>query len=378
MPGIYVHIPFCQSRCIYCDFFSTTSLAERDTYIDALCREISLRSRQEPGCEIVRTIYVGGGTPSQLTPQQIGRILDCIYTHFDVDAQAEVTLEANPDDINETFLGGLQPLPVNRLSLGIQTFDDARLRFLHRRHTAAEAIRAVKLCQSHGYRNLSIDLMFGFPDETPNDWQRDLQQALQLHVQHLSAYSLMWEDGTPLTRMLQQGKIREPEEETTLEMFRLLMRRLQENGFEHYEISNFCRPGYQSRHNSSYWHNVPYIGFGAGAHSYDGHTRSWNVASLPIYIKGINEGNRRYESETLTDDQRFNERVMTGLRTAEGISLRTLQADFGETYYRYFMHACRQHLTSGNLQLSPDRQRIHLSADGILISDTIMSDLMRV
>ena len=278
MAGVYVHIPFCKSRCIYCDFFSTTSLPLRERYVDALCREIELRSRGLTTEERhIETIYLGGGTPSQLSTEQLKRVFDTVQACFDVAKTAEITMEANPDDVNATYLQGIKLLPVNRLSFGIQTFNDERLRFIRRRHTAQEAIDVVRNCQAAGFGNISIDLMFGFPGETLEEWQTDIDTALSLQVQHISAYSLMYEEGTALTRMLEAGEIEEIDEELSLQMYCTLVERLKKAGFEHYEISNFALPGRRSRHNSSYWHGIPYFGFGAGAHSYDGDVRRWNA-----------------------------------------------------------------------------------------------------
>lgn len=384
MPGLYLHIPFCQSRCIYCDFYSTTLLPRRDDYVEALCRELSAGDASCP----VETIYVGGGTPSQLTPAHLRRLFHTIYNIYKVTPDAEVTLEANPDDLTDDYVAALAALPVNRLSLGIQTFSDARLRFLRRRHTAAQAAQAVERVQRAGFRNVSADLMFGFPGQTLAEWQADIDRALRLGVQHLSAYSLMYEEGTPLTQMLRRGEVSETDEEVSRQMYALLLRRLAEAGFEHYEISNFALPGFRSRHNSSYWDDTPYQGFGAAAHSYDGRVRAWNTADLVRYINHWNNPDQSAanaadcaaapvrESETLTDDQRYNERILTRLRTREGIDLRALRRDFGDTRLRYLLRNAQPHLAAARLRLSADAQRLTLTTEGILVSNDVMADLM--
>lgn len=318
---------------------------------------------------------MGGGTPSQLSMPQLQQIFSCIAAHTHIEPDAEITLEANPDDLNEAFVGTLTTLPVNRLSIGIQSFDDHLLRFIHRRHTAQQAIEAVERCRDAGFQNISIDLMFGFPEQTQAQWQHDLDTALAIAPQHISAYSLMYEQGTKLTQMLQAGEINEIDEELSLLMYHQLTDTLQTAGYEHYEISNFARPGFRSRHNSSYWHDVPYIGIGAGAHSYDGHRRSWNPSSLPIYIKGIETHSLRPEYEQLAERQHYDECVMTGLRTCEGIDLNQLAERFGTQRRNYCLRMAQPHLKAGKLQLSDD-QHLRLTKQGIFVSNDIMADLM--
>lgn len=373
--GIYLHIPFCKSRCTYCDFYSTTALAQRDRYVAALCRELTQRAATATP---VNTIYIGGGTPSQLAVRQIAHLLRTIHDHYRVAADAEITMELNPDDVSADYAHALSATPVNRVSLGIQTFCDDRLRLLRRRHTAADAVQAVRTLQSAGFANISIDLMFGFPDETETQWHDDVEQALLLRVPHISAYSLMYEEGTRLTRMLRQGQIRETDDETVLRMYRLLTTRLREAGYEHYEISNYCLPGSHSRHNSSYWDGTPYAGFGCAAHSFDGTTRSWNPAHLHTYIISMEQqGHISRESETLTTAQRYNERIMTRLRTARGADLDRLRRDFGQHLYDYCLRMAQPHLRDGRLRITDDR-RLCLTDEGIFVSDSVMSDLMSV
>ena len=368
MAGLYIHIPFCRSRCVYCGFYSTTALGLRQKYVDALCREIITRNDDAP----IRTIYLGGGTPSQLTIPQFHQIFDAIYKYNKVATDAEITIECNPDDVTETFVEGMLTLPVNRISMGGQTFDDARLKFLHRRHTASQMAEAVDRLRKNGYTNISIDLMYGFPDETLDDWHHDITQALSLDVEHLSAYCLTIEEDTPLYQMLQEGKITETDEELERQMYETLIDRLEAVGYEHYEISNFAKPGYRSRHNSSYWDGTPYIGIGAAAHSYDIRTRSWNVSDLHQYINGIERGERLFEEELLDDDTRYNDTITVALRTCEGLNLSTLS----EKHRNYCLRNARRFVNDGLLALDSSSQSLRLTRRGLFVSDMIMSELM--
>jgi len=399
MAGIYIHIPFCRSRCIYCGFYSTTALDLRQRYVDALCREMEIRgTRKEEGGkrndEEIETIYLGGGTPSQLTPSQLRQLFIYINKVYPLTSKKEITIEVNPDDVTVEFAALLQQLPVNRVSMGIQTFDDQRLRYLHRRHTSRQAIEAVSILRAAGINNLSIDLMYGFPGETLSDWQSDIDSALALNVEHISAYCLMIEEGTPLHRMLKQHNGDCPlceqrselqgdcpqcvDEETERQMYYTLIDRLTAAGYEHYEISNFARPGFRSRHNSSYWNGTPYIGLGAAAHSYDIRSRSWNIADINAYIKGIERGERLFKEELLDSDTRYNDAVTVGLRTCEGIDLNALP----KKYRDYCIKNARRYLDDGLLELSVvgnlTSPTLHLTRRGLFVSDMVMSDLMMI
>lgn len=369
MAGIYLHIPFCKSRCIYCGFFSTTSLQRRHDYVDAVVEELHQR-RSFLANQPIDTIYFGGGTPSQLPPDELKRMMDALLYIYNVREGAEVTLEGNPDDLTPDFLRCLRQMGVNRLSMGVQSFDDTRLRFLHRRHTAAQAIQAVRNAQEAGFTNISIDLMFGFPSQTLDQWKQDVQMALSLQVQHLSAYSLMYEEGTLLEQMLASGEIEEVDDEVSLQMYEYLMDALEGAGYEHYELSNFALPGMQSRHNSSYWHGIPYLGVGAGAHSYDGHDRYFHPDSLEHYMSDV----LALETEHLNEHERYDEFVFTALRTSEGLHLLELEQLFGILYKEYCLHNAQQHLKAGLLSLTGDTLR--LTRRGLFISNEVMSDLM--
>ena len=369
--GLYIHSPFCASRCIYCGFYSTTSLSLRERYVEALCREMDLL----PYKPEIGTIYLGGGTPSQLSRPELSRLFTHIYNVYRVDSDAEVTMECNPDDIVE---GMFNALPVNRVSMGAQTFSDDRLRFLHRRHSAAEVDRAVETLRQDGIHNISLDLMFGFPGETLDDWRADIRHALALQPEHLSAYGLMYEEGTPLYRMLEKGEVKEIDEELSLRMYSELIDTLAGAGYEHYEISNFARldgnaiSPWRSKHNASYWHDVPYIGLGAGAHSYYHRTRHWNPDNIIRYMENIEKGLLPYEEELIDDDTHYDDIVTTALRTREGIDLSVLD----EKHRIYLLKNAKNYISRKLLAI--ENNHLRLTREGINISNRIMSDLMDV
>ena len=375
MAGLYVHIPFCSSRCVYCGFYSTTGLELRERYVDAVCKEISFRSENiEVGGERpqIGTVYLGGGTPSQLTISQLQQIFDTIYIYNKVENDAEVTIEMNPDDVNKETAEALRKLPVNRISMGAQTFSDERLRFLRRRHNASQVKEAVETLRQAGFKNISIDLMYGFPNQTLEEWKTDIEKALELDVEHISTYCLMYEEGTALYKLLEQGKVAEIDEELERDMYYTLIERLEAAGYEHYEISNFARKGYRSRHNSSYWRGIPYIGVGAAAHSYDIKTRSWNVADIKKYIEAMEQGKRPYEEEVIDADTRYNDAITVALRTKEGLDLTTLP----DNQRRYCIANAKRHIDANLLRLADNH--LALTKEGLFVSDMVMSDLMIV
>lgn len=373
MAGIYIHIPFCASRCIYCGFFSTTLHKWQEDYVDAIIRELSLRHDYLSG-EPVETIYLGGGTPSQLSPELLQHLLNAIHTLPPGGLEGsltELTIECNPDDITPEFATLLYNMGINRVSMGVQTFSDHRLQFLRRRHTAHQALSAVSILRQAGIKNISIDLMFGFPDETMEDWQRDIEEALSLDVEHISAYSLMYEEGTPLYAMLERGEINEIDEELSRRMYYHLIDRLTHAGYEHYEISNFSKPGFRSRHNSSYWNETHYLGLGAGAHSYDGKSRQWNVCDVKEYIEKISAGIIPAEIELIDEQIRYNDLITTALRTRDGISINNCpNAEF-------LLRNAQQFIDNQLLALTPDNH-LHLTREGLYVSDDIMAELMWV
>lgn len=375
MAGIYLHIPFCKRRCIYCDFFSTTQGGQTDRYIQTLCKELEQRKEYLEG-EDIETIYLGGGTPSQLQEKHFEQIFSTLYIYYPVHPDAEITLEANPDDLNKEYVTMLRHFPFNRLSMGIQTFNDTTLRLLHRRHTAQQTIDAFERCRQAGFANISIDLMYGLPGETLASWKADLEQAIALHPEHISAYHLIYEEGTPLWKLREEHRVSEIDEDLSVSLFSELIHTLKTAGYEHYEISNFCLPGKHSRHNSSYWIGKKYLGCGASAHSYNGISRQWNIASLEKYITGIENHKPDFEKEELDLYTRYNDFIITSLRTMWGMSLTRLKTGFGEKLYDYCIHLATPHLQQHTLQQTGDF--LKLTEQGIFISDGIMSDLLWV
>ena len=373
MAGIYLHIPFCKTRCIYCDFYSTTRSELKTHYVHTLCRELEMRKEYLKG-EPVETIYFGGGTPSQLEEADFKHIFETIRENYGMEHCREITLEANPDDLSQEYLKMLSSLPFNRISMGIQTFDDTTLQLLKRRHSSQTAVEAVRRCREAGFQNISIDLIYGLPGETKERWVNDLRQAIRLDVEHISAYHLTYEEDTPIYNMLKQHQIEEVDEDSSLQFFTLLIEHLQNAGYEHYEISNFCLPGLHSRHNSSYWTEKQYLGCGPSAHSYNGISRQWNVASLDKYIEGISSGNPTFEVEELDLYTRYNDFVITHIRTQWGMPLPKLGKQYGEELYKYCLRMATPHLQQGTLEIKNDT--LKLTRKGVFISDGIMSDML--
>lgn len=375
MAGIYIHVPFCKTRCIYCDFYTRTDISPKYNYVTALCNEVLLRKDYIKG-EGIKTIYFGGGTPSQLAFDDFRRIFDTLFVNFEIQADAEITIEANPDDLTPQYVEILRKLPFNRLSMGIQSFDDEELKFLKRRHSTAKAIDAVGLCKSFGYDNISIDLMYGLPNQTMEIWKGNLNAAIALDIQHISSYHLIYEQGTRLYRLFKSGEVKPVNEDLSVDMFSTMIDELSFAGFEQYEISNFARNGLYSRHNSSYWLGEKYLGLGPAAHSYDGQNRAWNIASISKYIEGINEGKPNIEIEYLDENTRYNDFILTGMRTRWGVNISALNALFGTRLKDYCLKNARKYLEQGFL--TQDGDILKLTREGIFISDGIMSDLMWV
>ncbi|MCF0198794.1 MAG: radical SAM family heme chaperone HemW [Bacteroidaceae bacterium] len=370
MTGVYIHIPFCKSRCVYCDFASSTLGDDwKERYLAALAKEMERRCH-EHGDPRARTIYIGGGTPSQLSPALLIRLFDHLARHFSWPAEAEITLEANPDDVTDDFGAALKDTPVNRVSMGVQSTDDHVLSFLRRRHTAQQAVTAVYRLQDAGYTNLSLDLIYGLPGQSLTLFEQDVRRVLSLDIPHLSAYALQFEEGTVLWQMRQRGEVKEADEELSLQCYHRLINLTAEAGLGHYEISNFARPDFRSRHNSSYWQGLPYLGLGAGAHSYDGHAvRTANCPDVQRYIAG-----EAAEVERLSANERFNERIMLSLRTREGLDLHALERDFGRERRRACERQAAPHVQEGRLRREADRLRLTLQ--GLFVSDAIIVDLM--
>ncbi|MDR1402992.1 MAG: radical SAM family heme chaperone HemW [Tannerellaceae bacterium] len=375
MAGLYIHIPFCARRCLYCDFYSNVEAKYKETFLTALLKEMEMR-RDYLGNEPVETIYMGGGTPSQLAADDLRRIFDKIYSLFSIKGEIEVTLEANPDDMTPDYVKSIRRLPVNRISMGIQSFHDADLAFLQRRHNSKQAIQAVSLCKENGLNNISIDLIYGLPGQTTDAWKKNIDDAIRLEIPHLSAYHLIYEEGTKLYRLKESGKVKPVDEETSLSFFSAVTGRLTEAGYIHYEISNFAYPGNLSIHNSSYWTGKKYLGVGPSAHSYNKESRQWNVSSLTRYIKGITANNPATEIEVLNIYDKYNDYIITGLRTMWGISLSYILTNFGKEIQNYCLRQAAPFINRGMIRYSDDK--LLLSREGLFISDGIMSDLLWV
>ena len=379
MAGLYVHIPFCATRCSYCGFYSTTKLDLQDRYVDSLCREIALRKEylssystdSKAANTIIRTIYIGGGTPSQLSRYSLEKLFHAIDTYLECSPE-EVTMEVNPDDVTNDLAETISALHINRVSMGAQTFDDNRLKFLNRRHKSFQVERAIDILHEHGVGNISIDLMFGFPGQTCDSWKEDVRRAISLDIQHISAYSLMYEEGTRLYRMLKENMIKEIDEEVSLNMYNELINILCGAGYEHYEISNFAKKGYRALHNSSYWHDIPYLGIGAAAHSYNIKSRQWNVSDINKYIESISHDTVPFTFESIDADTHYNDIVTTELRTSEGIDLSRL----ADKYVQYIVKQATRHVADKTVYINDGH--LKLTREGLYISDMIMSDLMKV
>ena len=343
MAGIYIHIPFCKSRCKYCDFFSTTHLEKRAQYVAALLEEWRMRMREVK--EPIHTIYIGGGTPSMLDDNSLQMIVETMRRDSHPNSTAisgawqgnetmlqEITMEANPGDITLERAKAWRRMGINRLSIGVQSMDNELLQLIGRRHTAEQARKAVAAAQAAGFDNISIDLMYALPSQTMEQWQKDVAEALQLGVQHISTYGLIYEEGTVLMTLLDHGVIEAVDEDTEMQMYDYLVEQLAANNFEHYEVSNFALQNRQSRHNSSYWNDTPYIGLGAGAHSYNGQVRQWNISDLDTYIAQAMAHQLQPEKEVLSEEQRHTERVMLGLRTNSGIGIDEIDRSKAQPY----------------------------------------------
>ncbi|HFB62148.1 MAG TPA: radical SAM family heme chaperone HemW [Bacteroidetes bacterium] len=337
MAGIYLHIPFCKQKCHYCNFYSLASVKYRDVFVDALLREMHLRKDYLHG-QSVQTVYFGGGTPSLLTTEEINRILTEITKLFALDAEAEITLEANPDDLTPDYLRHLKShTRVNRLSIGIQSFFDDDLAYLHRVHNGKQAIKAVEQARQAGFQNLTIDLIYGIPTLTEEKWRRNLAWFFELGIPHLSSYALTVEPKTALQVLIDRNKTDRPEEDHSIRHFEILLDQTEKHGFVQYEISNFALPGFYSKHNSAYWLGGHYLGLGPSAHSFNGLSRQWNVANMKKYVESETVEKIVLEKEILTENQRYNEYILTSLRTSWGCDTEHIRNGFGEKYEHHFL-----------------------------------------
>lgn len=372
--GIYVHVPFCRSKCFYCGFYSVASLKLKEAYLDALAREIGIREGYLPGGQ-VETLYLGGGTPSYLEIGDLRRVVGLLEQHYRFIPGAERTIELNPEDLTEDKLKGLLGLNFNRLSIGVQSFSDIHLKQINRTHSAAQAIAGVRLAKDMGFDNISVDLIIGLPGQTELELLHDVDIAGSLPVKHLSVYMLSVDSNTVFEVMMKQGKLRLEPDEVIAERYEMVCQRLKHHGFEHYEISNFARNGLYSKHNTSYWQQKPYIGFGPSAHSYDLHSRQWNTANLKTYIESLNNGVLPFEIEELTSVNMYNEYVMTNLRTMWGIDVAAVERLYG-TYWETVRGKVMFYISNGDL--IRDNDRLCITEKGWMVSDAIMSDLFVV
>jgi oxygen-independent coproporphyrinogen-3 oxidase len=375
MSGLYIHIPFCLSKCAYCGFYSIPSAKRKAEFLEALKQEIVSRKDYLRG-EKVETVYFGGGTPSILNMEEIRSVLAVLSTCFEIDPEAEITLEANPDTLSLEYLVALRKLGVNRLSIGIQSFFDNDLRYLSRRHDSQHARQCVAWAKEAGFENISLDLIYGLPTSDADQWNRNLDLFFAMDVPHLSAYALTLEPNSILTKQIEMGKALPVNEEDALRDYEILCRRAAENGFLHYEISNFCKPGMHSRHNSNYWFGIPYAGFGPSAHSYDGVSRQWNGASLEGYVgngERKTENGELFEMEMLSPEQQFDEYVMLRLRTMWGIDLKYLKREMGERFSSYCEQKAQPLVEQGCL--SRTREFLYLNNDQMLFADGIAEEL---
>lgn len=371
MAGIYIHIPFCKQACHYCDFHFSTSLKKKDEMVLALAKEIEMR-KNEFKDEQVETIYFGGGTPSILTIGDLRFLIDAVFKNFNVTENPEITVEANPDDLSKERIIELSNNKVNRLSIGIQSFFEDDLKMMNRAHNAEEAKECLEFATQY-FDNISIDLIYGIPEMSNEKWLQNIETALSFNIPHISSYALTVEPKTALHTFIQKGIIPQPDDEVAQEHFQILVDKLSENDFIHYELSNFGKSTYFSKNNSSYWLGKKYIGIGPSAHSYDGEKRSWNVSNNSLYLKSISEKKLPSETETLTLTDRYNEYVMTGLRTIWGISLDRIEIEFGKTYLDYLNQQAAKYIEDHLLFI--DENILRTTKKGKFLSDGIASDL---
>ena len=402
MASLYIHVPFCKSRCAYCDFYSQTLLIYINVYSHAVVHELELRKDYLDG-EAIETIYWGGGTPSLLQSADFELIFNAVNRYYDISSNAEITLEANPDDMTREYVAALQPFPFNRISLGVQSFNDHDLRLLNRRHSARQALDAIRRCQEAGYSNLSIDLMNGLPGQTPEMWAENLDITLRLNIPHLSAYHLSYEEGTVMYQQLQAKSFDPVDEETSVRLFDILIDKLEAAGYLHYELSNFCKPGSFSRHNTAYWTDRKYLGVGPAAHSYNHHSRQWNIASLPDYIEGITNTfpvetcghtshyaslqsqtpplkdavgcQEFFEKEAIDAKTRYNDYILTRLRTMWGIPQSSFLELFGREQMDYLLRQAKPYLQNGMIE--KDEEKLIITRKGLFTADGIIRDLMK-
>ena len=372
--GIYIHIPFCKQACYYCDFHFSTSLKKKDELIKALVKEIELR-RTELQNQTVETIYFGGGTPSLLSNEELDLLINSVHNNFQVSENPEITLEANPDDLSKNKIIELSKSSINRLSIGIQSFFERDLKIMNRAHNAEEAIKCLSVATRH-FDNISVDLIYGIPDLSNNQWIENIETVLSYNIPHISSYALTVEPKTALETFIKKGIIKNVDDELAQEQFNILIDKLEASGFVHYELSNFGKPNYFSKNNSAYWQGKPYLGIGPSAHSFNGNQRGWNVRNNSKYIKSIQNNELPIEIETLSTTDKYNEYIMTGLRTIWGVSFEKIESEFGENYKKYILLQSEKYINQHLLYI--DDTKLLTTKKGKFLSDGIASDLFKI
>lgn len=375
MSGIYIHVPFCPSKCIYCGFYSVAHTRDKESYVKTLLAEIELR-RDYLSRSPIQTLYFGGGTPSLLHADELSQILRQLERHHDLSGLGEMTLEANPEQLTPKYCKELRTLGFNRLSIGVQSFQEHVLRFMGRRHTAQQAISAVGNAHTAGFDNISIDLIFGVTERTDEQWGQDLDMAFRLPIQHLSCYALTAEENSRLYKQIQGGNHAPVDDEQAARQYRLLHERLVHTDFQQYEVSNYCLPGFESRHNSAYWYHTPYLGLGPAAHSFDGRSRQWNPANLKRYTDNIQCGITCEEREELSPADLYNETLLLALRTRQGLNLEALRVQYGDDFASAIVNHFREHVPASQYENAAGRLR--LTADGLWFADGIAENLFIV
>lgn len=373
MAGIYIHIPYCRVACSYCDFYFSVNQSSKSEFVSTLIKEINLRKGDLN--YTVETIYFGGGTPSVLTQKELDLILTTIHKEFSIGENPEITLEANPDDLTEKYIQEIKFSGVNRLSVGLQSFNEDELKRMNRSHNALQGLEAIKRAQQAGITNISVDLIYGTPWIDLEQWKNHIDTVISMNVPHISCYQLTIEEGTLLHHQQKKGEF-SIDDEHTEQQFYTLIEKLRESGFDHYEVSNFGKPGFYSQHNSSYWLDKPYLGLGPSAHGYNGNERYANVSNVHAYIKSINEGGSWFEVEKLTQTEMYNDLVLTGLRTTYGLSLRLLEKKLGQSYVNYFQRKAQSYLENGHLL--KENYTYKLNEKSFLFADRISSDLFYI
>ncbi len=382
MAGIYIHIPFCKQACYYCDFHFSTSLNNKDAFLKALKKEIEMQknylatiSNAEKQTEI-STIYFGGGTPSMLSQSELMGLIETLHKYFKISPDAEITLEANPDDLTSLKIKELKNTPVNRLSIGIQSFFDEDLKSMNRVHNSQEALSAVKASQDKGFENITIDLIYGIPSLTNQKWKQNLRTAFDLEVKHISSYCLTVEPKTALAHLVKEGKIKNVDEQQSAEQFEIMLDEMRKNNFLQYEISNFCKDNFFSRHNTNYWLKETYLGLGPSAHSFNGNTRQWNISNNALYIQSLEKNKLNFEEEILTEQQQYNEYILTSLRTMWGTDLSYIEKYFGKDYLSYCVNESEKYILQGDIK--EEENKLFLTDKGKLFADKIAGDLFEI